>query len=142
MSSTYKTDEKIMKRIINNNVKTVDTKDHLIFRIYYTNNKTSSLILKNNKPDLIMKHSHLIYSFKCKIGECEHQNSEYIGMTTNTLSRRLTMHKQNGAIKNHLNEYHNIPIIRDTLNDNTKVLYYNNNYTKLKISVYGHNVPR
>ena len=105
MSSTYKTDEKIMKRIINNNVKTVDTKDHLKFRIYHTNNKTSSLILKNNcipKPDSIMKHSYLIYSFKYTIGECEHQNSEYIGMTTTTLSRRLTMHKQNGPIKKSL----------------------------------------
>ena len=66
MSSTYKTDKKIMKRLINNNVKTVDTKDLLKYRICYTNNKTSSLILKNNcipKPDSIIK---------CKIGECEH----------------------------------------------------------------------
>ena len=55
-------------------------------------------------------------------------------MTTTSLARRLSMHKQDGAIKKHLLDTHNIIINRDILDNNTKILYYNNDYFKLKIA--------
>ena len=108
----------------------------LKLRIYYINNKTSNLVLKNNcaaKPVSPLKRSHLIYFFNCSYGECGHHNSQYIGMTTTTLNRRLTLHKQEGAIKNHLRDNHNITITREILDNNTKILYYNNDFFQVKI---------
>ena len=44
--------------------------------------------------------SNVIREYKCKEGECELlAQAKYIGMTITTLSRRLTMHLQSGAIK-------------------------------------------
>ena len=137
MSTAYKKDEKIMRRIIKNNVRIVDNNNALKFRIYYKNKKTSSLILKNNNNTVMLpelKRSHLVYSFKCNIGECEHHNSEYIGETETDLSRRLTMHKQNGAIKDHLKDIHNVGITRQILENNTKIIHYSHNHLELMIS--------
>ena len=55
-------------------------------------------------------------------------------MTTTTLSRRLTLHKQEGAIKNHLLEQHHMTLDREILNNNTSILYYNNDFYKLKLA--------
>lgn len=138
MSTAYLQDEKIMKKIIRNNVKTVNDNDKINIRIYYANQKTSSMIMKNNNctkiPDSILNRSHLIYSFTCKIGDCLHQKSEYIGVTDTKLSRRLTMHVQSGAIKNHLKDKHKTKPTRDILDNNIEVLHYNNNKQELRIA--------
>jgi len=136
MSTDYKTDEQIIKKIIKKNVKPNDDENKLCIRIFYKNKRTSNLILKNNchpTPTNSLKKSHLIYEFKCSIDECAHQINSYIGMTTTSLSRRLTMHKGDGAIKKHILE-HNIPITRQLLTDNTKILYENNNYFNLRLA--------
>ena len=36
--------------------------------------------------------ANIIYEYSCCIGNCELQNCSYIGITTKTLSSRLTMH--------------------------------------------------
>ena len=54
-----------------------------------------------------LKKANVIYECNCATGDCELQNSKYVGMATTTLSRRLTMHLQNGAPKKHMKESHN-----------------------------------
>ena len=44
------------------------------------------------------------------------------------------MHKREGAILNHFNTTHNIPIERTHLNDNTKIIYKNHNYRTLQLA--------
>jgi len=137
MSSEYKKDEQIIKAIIKKNITTVNSNDKLMIRIYYRNNKTHNLIVKNspsnNQLDLLKQH-HLIYEFKCPIGECAHQNISYIGMTTTTLTRRLTMHRQDGSIKKHFTDKHHINLQRQHLDNNTQIIYRDTNYYKLKLA--------
>jgi len=137
MSTAYKIDEMIMKKIIKNNVKSVDINNIIKVRIFYKNNKTSNLLLINNCLPLnnsILKESHIIYEFSCPFDDCARLHASYIGMTTTTLSRRLTMHKREGTIKTHLQTIHNITTTRDILNNNTSILYKNQNYFCLKLA--------
>ena len=56
--------------------------------------------------------SYFSYSFRVDL---------YIGETTTSLSRRLTMHLQNG-IRKHFNEKHQEALTRNILESNTKIL--------------------
>ena len=137
MSSAFKKDEQIIKSIIKRNLTTASENDKIYLRIYYKNNKTNNLIMKNSPSDNSndpLKQHHLIYEFKCPIGECAHHNFTYIGMTTTTLSRRLTMHKQDGTIKKHFADKHHLNLERLHLDNNTKIIYKNSNYFKLKLA--------
>ena len=61
MSTAYKTNGKIIRKIIKNNVKIINSHNILKFRIYYRNRKTSNLIIKNNyesKPTTQLRSSH------------------------------------------------------------------------------------
>ena len=61
-------------------------------------------------------------------------NPKYIGLTTCTLSRRLTYHLQNGSIKKH-HEYQckNSNLNRPKIVENTKIRYRINDLRKLGI---------
>ena len=110
MNSQYEKDEKIMKDIIKQNVKTTNNNEYLNLIIYYNNTKSKDLIMKNNlnfKNDTMSK-SWTVYKVKCPFGDCELPNPCYIGQTRNNIKTRLRSHAQNGAIKTHLFENHNI----------------------------------
>ena len=59
--------------------------------------------------------------------------NSYIGMTTTTLSRRLTMHLQSGAIKAHFQQKHGSAPTRQDLVDNTRVLHRDSDAGRLSI---------
>ena len=91
--------------------------DKLQLVIYYRSTKTRDLVMRNNLTPKVrdLARTNLIYDFECKIDECAHQNRSdvtYSGLTTCTLSRRLTYHLQNGAIKNHCITVHGRKITR------------------------------
>ena len=58
----------------------------------------------------------------------------YIGETTTTLSRRLTMHLQDGDIKKHYRMVHNSILDRFTLENNVRILKQINDHNRLKIT--------
>ena len=66
-------------------------------------------------------------------GDCEHQNNTYIGLTTTTLSSRLTMHLASGGPKQHALDNHNLTITRDDLVKNSKILCHESDHKKLSI---------
>ena len=84
------------------------------------------------RPETLQK-TNLVYEYTCKYGECEHLNSSYIGLTTTTLSRRLTMHLQSGAIKQHTRWDHNVDLTREMLVRNTRIIDLENDYNRLQI---------
>ena len=55
-------------------------------------------------------------------------------MTSMTLSKRLSYHLQNGAIKRHTENTHNIPLTRTTLNENTQIIYKDSDIHRLKMA--------
>ena len=61
--------------------------------------------MKNSPPPHpTLKRTNVVYEYKCNMGDCEHLPSSYIGMTTTTLSSRLTMHLQKGGPADHAKE--------------------------------------
>ena len=122
MSTDYKTDEKIIKEIIDKHVHPTDPNKHISLIIYYKTKKTAHLLLRNrpsvNKSPL--QEDHVIYQHTCNSEECGPHS--YIGMTRTKLTRRLTCHLQNGAIKNHYASLHDSHLTRQELVDNTVIL--------------------
>lgn len=136
MSTAYKVEEKSLREIISRNCTPVKPTDNLRLTIYYKSPKVSSLVMNNNisKDKSILKATNVVYEFKCPFGECARQpNSSYIGHTTTTLSRRITMHLQEGAPKHHVLTEHQRPLLRNVMVENTSVLTRNSNQRKLKV---------
>ena len=80
MHQNYKKDERILKEIINRNIKCIENDNKLKLIIYYENKKTSNLVIRNNpmpRPPP-MQTSGVVYKFKCNFHYCK---SEYIGHT-------------------------------------------------------------
>ena len=77
--------------------------------IYNKKFKTSNLIIPNNtSPSTgLLNRTYFVYLFKYTLGDCvSKENSAYVGLTTITLSRQLTMHLNDASsiafhLKNH-----------------------------------------
>ena len=91
--------------------------------------------MKNNLQDVpTLKATNVVYAFKCPLGDCKLQNNaRYIGQTTTTLSRRLTMHLQAGAISKHMTDIHHRHLTRQDLTTNTVILAHEANRKRLII---------
>ena len=137
MSAGYKDDLIALKSIIKRNVRAKNPNDRVKLIIYYKNPTTKSLILRNNMSHdpSILKKSNLVYHYTCKNGDCAlHPHSGYIGHTTTTLSRRITMHLQQGGILTHQRSYHpNDRLTRSDIINNIKILCEESNRRKLQI---------
>ena len=80
----------------------------------------------------------LVYKFTCNHGDCSHRPSLYIGSTITTLSKRITAHLQDGAIKRHYLAKHNTSVSRKYIEENTTTLHKEKDVTRIRMaeSVY------
>ena len=62
-----------------------------------------------------------------------HRSTNYIGSKTTTLSRRLTMHLANGAIKDHQSTRHNSNLTRENIVCNTVIVRKHGDIIRLLI---------
>ena len=133
MTTHYKIDERILKDIIERGTIPSNTCAKLQLRIYYKSRKTSNFVMKNNNfaPSRHLDKKGLVYQYQCQLGDCKPQLSSYIGCTTTSLSRRLTMHLQSGTIKNHTSLFHQTPLTRQMLVENTEIIDQELNHKKL-----------
>ena len=125
MSTAYKNDEKALHDIIARNCTACDPQNRIKLVIYYQCPQTSDLIMRNNisKDSSPLKATNIVYEFKCTTGDCARRsNSAYVGFTITSLSRRLTMHLQSGAPKEHMKMCHGIDLTRNYLVENTSIL--------------------
>ena len=125
MNDAYKSDERIMRSIIHRNCQPVHPRDRLKLVIYYKSPKVSGLLMKNNlsADPSPLKQTNVVYQYKCTHGDCARQhNSGYIGLTTTTLGRRITMHLQEGGPKKHLHDTHKTRLTRADMVENTSIL--------------------
>ena len=58
----------------------------------------------------------------------------YIGITTTTLSRRLTMHLASGGPMQRALTNHHMPLTREELVNNTQIIFSESNNNKLSIT--------
>ena len=109
MYYNYKLDENIFKTLIQRNILSTDPNKKIKLIIYYNKFKTSNLVIKNNSSPLIgvLQKTNVIYQFKCPLGDCISENNNiYIGLTSTTLSRRLTIHLYDtSSIVQHLKKH-------------------------------------
>lgn len=63
--------------------------------------------------------------------DCVLLNAAYVGQTRNTLSKRITYHLQDGAVKDHLSHSHKASLTRQHLEDNISVIKEIKDYQRL-----------
>ena len=133
MNSQHKTDEKVLKNIVSKNVKATDS-NVLKLHIYYQNMKTKNLVLKNNpvKKEKL-KRTNVVYKFSCPNEDCRLRSVNYIGVTSTSLSRRLTMHLKEGAPKEHMEKEHKVKLSRIMMTENTDIIDSAHDIRKLHI---------
>ena len=77
----------------------------------------------------------MIYDIECKKGGCEHlprRNSTYSGLTTCTMSRRLTFHLKDGAVQCHSIAKHKEKVTRKEIEMFTKIRYQERDTNRLE----------
>ena len=134
MSPGYKADERVLHRIVHRNCKAKQPSDKIKLAIYYQNPTTSSLIMNNNpsRDRAPLKQKCVIYHYRCTQGGCALlRNSGYIGLTTTSLSRRLTMHLQQGGPKTHTESKQDTTLTRKMLTENITILERSANKRRL-----------
>ena len=134
MNLNYRIDESIIKKIIKKEVSVIDpVRNKLGLYIYYKNLKLFNLVIKNDRTSITdpLQQSHVVYHFKCSIPHCKVDT--YIGHTTTTLSRRLTMHLQFGSILNHYECIHLKKLTRKELEEGVSILTSESDSFRLKI---------
>ena len=109
MHYDYKLDENILKTLIQRNKLPTDPNEKMKFIICYNKFKTSNFVLNNNSSSSIgvLQKTNVIYQFKCPLRDCISENDDrYVGLTSTTLSRRLTMHLSDiGSRAQHLKTF-------------------------------------
>ena len=135
MSPAYKVDERVIRDIIDDCVKCKSQNDKLKLEIYYQNRKTHNLVLKNNplSGGDKLKRANVVYQFFCPHEDCRLHSVSYIGSTTTTLSRRLTMHLRDGSPKEHMYQRHGSNLTRKDLTENTIIIASSNVPSRLRI---------
>ena len=135
MSSGYKLNERVLTDIVKKHVTPTD-KNRVQLLIYYKSRRTANMIMRNNQfkePNL--KCNNIVYEFTCPHEDCKPHTPKvsYIGHTTNTLTKRLTFHKQSGEIQNHMKNQHGRSVTRDELVDSTVILAHETNRKRLRV---------
>ena len=137
MNSNYKKDEKALRDILRDNIKTKSDDHQIKLMIYYKTSKTTNLFMKNNLGPKVrdLASTHVVYEYNCQIDACKHLSKEatYDGVTTCTLSRRLSNHLQKGAIKQHCLDAHNKMITRKEIEGSIRIRYKERDTNRLKI---------
>ena len=137
MSPSYRQDEKALKIILKRNIKIRNPSDKLQLIIYYKNATTKSLVLRNNPSNdpSLLKRTNVVYHYRCRKGDCALlANNGYIGQTTTSLSRRTTMHLQQGGIRTHNDSHHpDDRLTRKDITDNISVLTQETNTRRLQV---------
>ena len=135
MTTAYKEDERILKDIIKRNV-TPKTDMEIELRIYYSSRKTSNMIMRNNthKENMLQK-TNVVYRWICPDEDCKLRDKpvDYIGHTTTTLSRRMTMNLHDHPPYEHMKNRHGREITRQDLVRNLEVLQHERNRRRLQI---------
>ncbi|MPC78635.1 hypothetical protein E2C01_073128 [Portunus trituberculatus] len=81
-----------------------------------------------------LQEVNVVYQHLCTVGDCSHLNSRYIGFTSTALSKRITAHLQDGAIRRHYMNEHGLIQKRHHMKSNTTILAKENDLRRLKMT--------
>ena len=83
-----------------------------------------------------LSRTRLVYDFNCQKDECIHlplSQTQYTGLTTCQLTRRLSLHLQNGAPATHSLQVHKCKLSRKDIVSWTKIRYNESDVHRLEI---------
>lgn len=128
-STAYKKEAEVIRNIIQRGVLTTNPEEKLDIRIYCKPNQLASLIMRNSTvpPKEKEVKTNVVYKFKCPEGNCESPENTYIGHTSTTLRRRLTYHRNQGAIFQHFTDKHDRKPTVNELLESTSILAQESN---------------
>ena len=129
---TIKQNESILKKIVKEHVKPVNTKSKVTVKAFYKSFKLSSAFsTRPRKTDSL--RNRVVYQFECSQDGCK---ASYIGYTTGTLERRNKQHRYNpSSIYQHFTEEHQTIVPgTDTINNHFKILHQFSDTLDLKIA--------
>ena len=133
----FREDADVLRRIVKRGVTPIQPFDKLSLRIYCRSPKVSGLLMRNStveKKWRIEKETNVVYHFRCNVDACQRHKSNYIGHTTQTLRKRLSQHRNKGAINEHYKDIHNrLPKV-EKLIENTKIIHRESIRYRLLIS--------
>ena len=135
MNTQYQTDEKILKDIIKKNVKCNRDNERLQINIYYQNHKTRELVMKNSPTTVKQSNrTNVVYRYTCPHEDCRPRHICYVGATTTTLARRLTMHiQEHTGPAEHWLEHHKQKPTHKHLKENTEIIASTDDHRRLFI---------
>jgi len=126
MTSSYKMEEKRLRKIVEDNITPAHDRDQLSLIIFYRNKKLRNLLISNKPKSTsgnISDRHHVVYQYTCNIDGCNAGQNFYIGYTACSVWERFRMHTQNGSIVKHLAEHHAVhKPPRKQLVDNVTIL--------------------
>ena len=130
-TSNHISDERHLRKIIEDNITPVNPEKRIKLQIYYRNRKLQSLFIRNrlhrSKAD-----SRVVYQYNCTQDGCN--SVSYIGCTICSLAKRFYTHVQTGAIRHHNHQVHNTKPLTQELLSSTQVLYRNPHQQDLLIA--------
>ena len=110
MHYNYKSNKKNIKNIDLLKHTPSDPNKKMKLIICYNKFKTSNLVIKNNSsPSIgVLQKTNVIYQFMCPLGDCILENNNiYVGLTSTTQSRRLTMYlSDTSSLAQHIKSMH------------------------------------
>ena len=131
MHSNYQQDEAAIHSIISNNAFATDPDSAIHLINYYKNKRTSQLIMKNSPQmdnDPLKKHGVVYRIIYPENG----YNHSYIGMTTTRLSKRLSVHLQEGNFFQHFRQHHGV-LQQTALLENTTIIDKDQDRRRLRL---------
>ena len=76
MSTSYKIDKRIIRKVIKENIRVSNNNDKLDVIIYYKSHKTAQLIMKNNtNKKTQLNTTNVIDRFTCPNDDCMHRST-------------------------------------------------------------------
>ena len=133
MHTNYKLEERTIKAIVLDNIRSTSPNNKVRLITYYNNKKACNLVMQNNTNPLPStdQKTNLVYSFSCPYNHSEQQT--YIGQTRTMLSRRMHSHTYSGSIKQHYMTCHNTAPTKLELINNTTILTHADDKVRLSI---------
>ena len=130
--SNFNSDSKLLDKILQTHVRSVEPNTSIRLRPYYRPFKISSLFSTRPKVPVLDK-SNVVYEFKCPETHC---NASYIGYTTNRLCTRIKQHryKSSSIYKHFYFDHSMLPPEFQTFSQNFSSIYSDFNSITLRIS--------
>ena len=123
--SKFKKETEAVTKIIKRGVNPLEPFDDVIVRTYSRPNYTSALLMRNNtapKPEH-NEETNVVYQFVCSDDACRQRKVDYyIGLTSQTLRKRMGGHRYKGAIHDHFKNKHDGRPNMEVLLNNMKII--------------------